>query len=249
MRWVPLRGHTGTHKASSRVCTLATEERSLFIRCSTELPHEHGSINAAGAIVGLYCDTSDCQASEHGFIRSARGGFTTLDVPGTGTKAISINALGAVIGDYDASGSGSQSFLRSPQGTITTLQPPPGYYTIDPKVINAAGAITGSAYGGTSFVQHGFVRSPQGTTPRSIPQGASRRFRLTSTHLGRLPASTTTRIRAAMDLCALLRGRSPPSMSLGTFTQGLSINDLGVITGSFIGSGGQTLGFLRIPIP
>src|SRR5579863_8858924 len=80
------------------------------------------SINAGGAVIGNYTDANNVS---HGFLRSPLGDrFITFDAPGAGTAAgsgvgtfpKSINASGAVIGNYTDANNVSHGFLRSPLG-------------------------------------------------------------------------------------------------------------------------------------
>jgi hypothetical protein len=67
------------------------------------------SINACGAIVGYYLDTSF-----HGFLRTPDGTITTSDPPGSiHTEALSINSVGAITGFYEDTHSVSHGFLRT----------------------------------------------------------------------------------------------------------------------------------------
>ena len=130
------------------------------------------AINSEGAVTGFYADSRDVL---HGFLRTPDGKFTTFDAPGAGTGAGqgtspewngSINAAGAISGDYtDANGLG-HSFVRAPDGTISEFEAPgaatgndlPGTQAY---AINAAGAAAG-AYWDANFVSHGYVRTLNG---------------------------------------------------------------------------------------
>jgi probable HAF family extracellular repeat protein len=59
-----------------------------------------GSINNCGQIVGDYTE-DDADATLHGFLRDARGRFTTIDLPGAkATVASRINDRGQIVGRY-----------------------------------------------------------------------------------------------------------------------------------------------------
>lgn len=85
-----------------------TEGRFTFT--SIDVPGASGTlatgINAAGQIVGIYYDTA---GNSHGFLLK-RGGFSTVDVPGSlvgvsgmlQTEANGINSAGDIVGDYFA---------------------------------------------------------------------------------------------------------------------------------------------------
>jgi hypothetical protein len=61
-------------------------------------------LNDRGQVVGIYSTTSPNPAAAgdaRGFLRDARGRYTTIQVPGaTQTQARGINNLGQVVGDY-----------------------------------------------------------------------------------------------------------------------------------------------------
>ena len=99
----------------------------------------------------------------------------TFDAPGAGTVAnnfngtfaAAINALGTVAGYYNDSNVVSHCFIRTADGKITTFDVPGA--DINPAdaagsiiyAINAFGSTAG-IYVDSSFVSHGFLRSPDG---------------------------------------------------------------------------------------
>jgi hypothetical protein len=99
----------------------------------------------------------------------------TFDVPGAGTVAndfngtfaTAINALGTVAGYYNDSNLVSHCFIRTTHGKITTFDVPGA--DVNPadaagsiiSAINAFGTTVGN-YLDSSFVSHGFLRSPDG---------------------------------------------------------------------------------------
>ena len=149
------------------------------------------SINAIGVITGAY-QTAD--GTYHGFVRDPAGDITSFDPPGsTGTFPASINYSGAITGYYktadglshgfvrDAAGTITSfdgvatsinnlgaivgvGFLRSPDGTITSLMAPACGPPIvhSPSVatsINDAGVIAGYC-GGAPIIVNGWLRLP-----------------------------------------------------------------------------------------
>src|SRR4029077_3755314 len=69
---------------------------------------------------------------------------------------------GAITGYYLDANFSSHGFLRSPDGTLTTVDFPGGVGTAGAS-INLSGTITGYYFGAVSpFVIYGFVRSPDG---------------------------------------------------------------------------------------
>ena len=66
---------------------------------------------------------------------------------------------------------GPHGFLRAPDGTITTFDPPGSIYTV-PTSINPSGAITGY-YQDASQGWHGFLRATDGTLTTFDPPGSA----------------------------------------------------------------------------
>lgn len=104
----------------------------------------------------------------HAFVRSAAGVLTVLDVPGPGTQnnqgatTRRINSAGTIMGNYSDANNATHGYLRSPDGTFTTIDAPnafqgansPGTFITH---INARGAIVGY-YFDAQGTRHGFVR-------------------------------------------------------------------------------------------
>ena len=93
--------------------------------------------------------------------------FTTFDAPGAGTGPgqgtfpNAINPVGAIGGDYLDASNLNHSFLRAPDGTFITYDPP-GKIGSVANSINPAGAIAGPCRD-ASEVHHGYLRAPDGT--------------------------------------------------------------------------------------
>lgn len=80
---------------------------TIDIPGAVEAIFENGGINPRGDIVSGYCDAEPCTLFEnqHGFLRSKKGEFTTIDFPGgIGIFCSGINARGDIVGTYRASG-------------------------------------------------------------------------------------------------------------------------------------------------
>lgn len=110
------------------------------------------AINANGAIVGYYLDSSNDQ---HAFLRAADGTFTNIDVPGAlATDPIAISSGGLVVGGYSYFTSGQTleiaGFLRYANGEYLTLSAPGTGYAI-PLAINDLGQIAGEAASDTAI--------------------------------------------------------------------------------------------------
>jgi len=134
----------------------------------------------SGAIVGYYVDGNSVA---HGYIRSAHGQYTIIDVPGAaGTQAFGINDKGTVVGWWfeppTANGSVYHGYLRDKDGNLTYFDVPgAGPYqsqgtspivTIPlPLSINLGGTVSGT-YVDTNNVPHCFVRSVDGNITSPI---------------------------------------------------------------------------------
>ena len=86
-------------------------------------------INNFGEVTGYYLDAHNVF---HGFVRSPEGKFTNFQAPGAdtahghfnGTNPNAINDAGVVTGVYYDANNVSHGFLRSPEGGMTTFDPP-----------------------------------------------------------------------------------------------------------------------------
>ncbi len=87
-----------------------------------------GSINSLGVIAGYYIDANNVF---HGFERAPGGAITTFDDPSGGTGTYQgtiesyteqgINNVGEIIGIYVDSNNTDHGYLRSPDGSFTTV--------------------------------------------------------------------------------------------------------------------------------
>jgi len=139
-------------------------------------------INAVGAATGTYYDA---EGLGHGFVRAPDGRITEFNVPdagtngsqGQGTFVVSINTEGAVTGQYVSSDNVTHSYVRNPDGSITTFKVPGAgtdgsqYQGTYAEAISDAGTVTGQ-YIDSNDVQHGFVRAPNGTITEFDAPGA-----------------------------------------------------------------------------
>src|SRR5439155_812083 len=130
-------------------------------------------MTAAGTIVGNYVDTNFVT---HGFVRTAQGTFTTIDVPG----ALRTQALGMtqarIVGFYRDTSRVRRGYVLGPDGKFVTFDAPgagtgPGQGTF-PEAINVVGMVSGN-YVDSNNVNHGFLRAADGTiTTFDVPQAA-----------------------------------------------------------------------------
>ena len=131
-------------------------------------------ITPAGAVVGAYCDAPTCSfpTANKGFLRTPNGTFTTFSPP-TGSSIFpaiynpggpppGINPAGEIAGSYVVSNPSftEHGFLRAPNGTFTTFDPPGSIFT-EITAINSAGVIIGDYNNGAAG--HAFLRIPDGT--------------------------------------------------------------------------------------
>jgi hypothetical protein len=142
------------------------------------------NINVFGTVAAGYEDNSG-NFVHHEIVRSPQGKFTTFDAPlaGTGTYqgtgcpgcSLGLNDWGGIAGTYIDGNSVSHGYLRSPDGTITSFDPPGSQYTgcgsDCPVSLTDWGAITG-IYFDASNVYHGYLRSPQGNFVTVDPPGS-----------------------------------------------------------------------------
>ena len=115
------------------------------------------SINGKGTMVGVFSTSGPFPA----FVRSRDGAFTLFGVPGNGriNSNTEINAVGIVSGDYQDASSVFHGFVRTPNGTVTTFDPPGSDNTFATG-INDFGVITGLASQGN--ITFGYLRVPSG---------------------------------------------------------------------------------------
>jgi hypothetical protein len=146
------------------------------------------SINTDGAIAGYYFDASRVY---HGFVRSASGTTTSFDAPGAGTTedtgyvqgtfALSINDDGVIVGYYVDASDGYHGFVRSADGTITTINAPGAGTGTSPATgyplgtraqsVNDDG-VTAGYYIDAKEVYHGFMVSASGSITTFNAPGA-----------------------------------------------------------------------------
>lgn len=232
------------------------------------------AINLEGAIVGYYLDPN---FSIHAFLRSPDGKFTTWIGPNActdngsqgcfGSGASNINALGIVVGGYEDN-SGNfvhHSFVRTPDGKLKTFDVPgagtgsyqgtgcPGCFL----GFNQLGAIAG-IYSDANSLNHGFLRSPDGTITTFDAPGAGTNsgqgtgcFSDCSVSLNNWGAITGTYIDANGNYHGYLRsprGRIVTVDPVGSiYTSPSGINDAGAVTGTYVDANDVYHGFVRIP--
>jgi len=133
-----------------------------------------GGPNLQGTSVGVYNLTAG--GANHGFVRTANGRFTAIDVPGaTGTTPNFINLQGVVGGSYLDSAGSSHGFVLN-GGRYTTVNYP-GALGSGVSSINDLGELSGfycsDAACDTSATFHSYVRSRSGVFTSFDPPGAT----------------------------------------------------------------------------
>jgi len=150
--------------------------------------NEAAYVSLFGASIGNF---EDSNLVGHGMIRSPDGSFTTYDAPGAGTGIYQgtgcpgctpgSNLFGAIASEYIDSNNVFHGFLRDPNGKFITFEVTgagaaayqgTGCGADCPMSLNDSGAITGS-YSDSNYVQHGFLRTPEGAFVTFDPSGSA----------------------------------------------------------------------------
>jgi hypothetical protein len=227
------------------------------------------SINPAGAITGFYVDSTGLS---HGFLRAPGGAITAFDAPGAGrpvscppplicsngTQGASINAAGAIAGQYVDPNGVFHGLLRAPDGTITSFDAPgagtalgQGTLVVFADGISPVGAIA-AGYVDANGVAHAAVRGRDGTfTEFDVQPGSP-----FTDNSGITPAGTVMSFYADANFTYHGYVRAPdgtitlfdvPGAGTGPFqgTVPENINASGAITGAVVDSAGVSHGFLR----
>ncbi len=202
------------------------------------------AIDNNGVITGMYADTTN---AEHVYLRSLQGVFETFSAPGSpDITPDSINSAATVAGSYgDARAEG---FLRESGGTFTTFTVP-GVFpssSANPIVINNAGIIAGP-YFDSNGKEHGFIRLKDGTSFTIDYPGSSD---TDATGINNGGSVTGIYLDATFNAHGFVRdptgawvGFDVPGGNFGFFNPTLTINDSGLVAGSYI-QGTTTVGFL-----
>jgi hypothetical protein len=223
--------------------------------------------NAEGAVVGNYTDE---HVVPHGFLRTPDGHFISFDAPGAGlghdldegTVAYSINDWGVIAGQFQASSQVFYAFIRFPDGSFTVFaDPDAGSGPFQGTVafnINLEGATAGVYFAPNAndvVVEHGFVRSPDGTFTSIDPPGSTGTMVCEETCLNPEGAITGFYSDQYGGVHGFVRAPNgtitefdPPGAPTGMgaqYTVAASINPGGTIGGYYLGSDGGYHGFLR----
>ncbi len=201
-------------------------------------------IDSTGTVVGAYT----AGGVQHGFVRSAGGATTTLDIAGhLNTALVGINDGGQMIGIYSDSYSvlDGVSFLLGAGSNVTTIAMP-GSLRTSVNGLNGAGYIVGS-FDDAAGHTHGFVRSSSGVYTTVDVAGAE------LTIASGINANGW--IAGEYDVGGVGHGfvRDPLGQVTtldapgAVFTSGTAINSLGVVVGQFCDAGDICHGFVATP--
>jgi hypothetical protein len=159
-------GHGMIRSPGGKLTTFDAPGAGTGLYQGTGCPGCNLGVNLSGAIAGTYTDANNVF---HGFLRSPEGKFTTFDATGAGTGSyqgtgcfsdcpVGLNDWGMITGSYFDTNNVQHGYLRTPEGTFVTVDPP-GSVGTQPESINDSGAIVGY-YLDANNVYHGFLRAP-----------------------------------------------------------------------------------------
>ncbi|MGC9950229.1 MAG: hypothetical protein ABSF64_28015 [Bryobacteraceae bacterium] len=199
------------------------------------------SINNNGTVTGFYADEN----GGHGFLRGMDGSFVTFDAPGSqNIYPSSINSAGAVAGNY--SDTSQHGFLRNPDGSWITFDVPGTLPSSsgNPIGINDSGTIAGPYLNGSEM--HGFLRTADGSLS-TIDAPASTYTYATGINKGGMVTGIYDDVNYnahgfVRGIGGEWRDFDVPGNNFGFFPPTLSINDSGVVVGSYFQE--STQGFL-----
>ena len=176
-----------------------------------------------------------------------------VDVPGaTSTRVWAINDVGATAGDFTGSGGDHHAFIRSPGGTVATVDIP-GAFRATLRGINNAGVAVGfysvdTPQGPNAVTYHGFERTPDGVITVVDLPGAGDSALQGINNIGDIVGQYDLADQSVGGSFVLKQGRfttlqdPPGAVPFNVFAG--AINDLGVVSGSFIGLNGNHHAFL-----
>jgi uncharacterized membrane protein len=203
-------------------------------------------------IIGWYGDASGVT---HGFFRARDGSITSFDAPPggfilgsfyiPGGPPPSVNPAGAITGTYFDASFVEHGFLRTRDGTFTTIDLPGAFFT-EALAINPAGVIVGDFCNAVTCFQ-GFLRTPDGTfTVINANAGIAGGINPAGAIIGGAADGSGAFLRSPDGTFTTF---NPPGATAG-FTEALAINAPGAITGYYCdGSVGalRCHGFVRAP--
>ena len=157
--------------------------------------------------------------------------ITTFDVPGAQiTTPVSITPGGVIVGSYEI-GNTTHAFVRYPDGSTVTLDPPGVVTRSSAAAVNAAGQVMGG-YGDSSFLEHGFLWNTDGDYT-IIDVGTGGTFLADMNPVGDICGST-----GAGEGFLRRADGTVTTFSLGVSTSTIAINSSDQIIGSYFASNG-----------
>jgi hypothetical protein len=211
-------------------------------------------VNSAG-LIGGYEFANSFLSPEQFFVRSPKGTITEFNLSplfplnDPDIRMTGINAQGVMVGYYSDTILTYFSFLRAPDGTITTvdLVGPGAYPGTFITAINDAGVCTGSYTPDQSFNGTGFIRNPDGNiTPFTVLNA-----------LGTYPEAinSTGQVAGNWDDSISIHGfvRDPDGKITTIDAPGaqstsvVGIDARGQVAGNFYDTVGRSHGFVREP--
>jgi hypothetical protein len=203
------------------------------------------SINDSLTVAGSY---STLTGFTGGFLRTAYGQITTIDVGQVYTGQLRINAAGEIAGIYEDVSGLSRGFVRSASGSVTTFNPGGPGGSTQVTDINDGGTVVGIYLPtNTDPPSQAYLRAPDGTITTFTVPGSTTVYPWGINDLGEVTGSYS------YDSGDQVGGfvRSPGGM-ITTFTYSagivpLAINLAGTTTGWYGPPVGDFEGFVRQP--
>jgi len=183
----------------------------------------------------------------------AQYSYQIVDVPGaTATRIAAINDWGATAGDFTDAAGAQHAFIRGRGGDVTTVDIP-GAASTTLRGINDVGVAVGfysveTPQGPNTVAFHGFKRSPDGMITTVDLPGAGDSALLDINNLGDIAGQYDLKDQSVGGSFVIKHGNfttlpDPPGAApFNVFASG--INELGVISGSFLGLDGNIHAFL-----
>jgi probable HAF family extracellular repeat protein len=205
-------------------------------------------LNDRGEVVGYYSNSNSCVgcagvSDKRGFLRDARGRYTTIHVPGAAeTLAFGINNRRQVVGEYYDTDGGVHGF-RWDRGRFTTFDGPRGAVRASVTDINDRGDMVGLYLDDLTLrpgTLHGFalqrgryVTIDAPGAPYSFPRGINNHGQIVGYTQTDTPINDNTEVHGYL-LRNGPRGRFTPIDVPGALgTAATDINDAGTIVGLY----------------
>jgi hypothetical protein len=180
------------------------------------------------------------------FVRSPSGVYSTFSL-GEYSSIVGINAVGTITGFVEGPGQVTEGFLRAAAPPLTTFEIPEALHT-DPVGINAGGTIVGYLLT-TSALYEGFIRSSAGSITTfqvgpfsTTPSGINSSGAVTGSYF---PSSNSNLLGGFIRSAAGAVERF--SVAGSSSTEGIAINDYGMVAGVYLDASGNYHGVIVTP--